>query len=247
MAIKGSWPRAIFYDSKTTLFDWGWSWATAAEAIVAKYGSTVDAKQFAANWVRLFEAHHRRTAFAGYRPVTEIITEALMDTFHILDVPGVADDVSAYTDLQKDVGLFDETEPALQEQQDLGVKIWTYSDVERKYLDMYVSKFQKFTPDFVGSTEQAHFHKPNPRTYAWVLHENDLQPRDVLFCAAPSFDVQGAMSFGMLAARLQRPTAKQSDGVLANEADGSRGIRPDYVIESLHDITTIIRANRGDA
>ncbi|GAA3763735.1 hypothetical protein GCM10022240_15150 [Microbacterium kribbense] len=245
MAIKGTWPRAIFYDSKTTLFDWGWSWATAAETIVAKYGSTVDPKQFAANWVRLFEAAHRRTAFAGYRPVTEIITEALMDTFRILDVPGVAEDVSAYTELQKDVGLFDETEPALQEQQDLGVKIWTYSDVERKYLDMYVSKFQHFTPDFVGSTEQAHFHKPNPRTYAWVLRENDLQPRDVLFCAAPSFDVQGAMAFGLLAARLQRPTAKQSDGVLANEADGSRGITPDYVIESLHDITTIIRANRG--
>ncbi len=246
MAIKGSWPRAIFYDSKTTLFDWGWSWATAAKTIVERYGSTVDPQQFAANWVRLFEGHHRRTAFAGYRPVTEIITEALLDTFHILDVPGTAEDVSAYTDLQKDVGLFAETEPALQEQQDLGVKIWTYSDVERKYLDMYVSKFERFTPDFVGSTEQARFHKPNPRTYAWVLHENDLQPRDVLFCAAPSFDVQGAMSFGMLAARLQRPTAKQSDGVLANEADGSRGIRPDYVIESLHDITTIIRANRGE-
>ena len=77
MAVRGCWPRAIFYDSKTTLFDWGWSWATASEALVAKYGSTVDAKLFAANWVRLFEAHHRRTAFAGYRPVTEIVTEAL--------------------------------------------------------------------------------------------------------------------------------------------------------------------------
>ncbi len=247
MAVKGSWPRAIFYDSKTTLFDWGWSWATASEALVKRYDSAIDPKEFASNWVRLFEAHHRRTAFAGYTPVTEIITEALMDTFRILDIPGEPTDVSAYTELQKDVGLFEETESALREQQELGVKIWTYSDVERKYLDMYVSKFKNFKPDFVGSTEEAHFHKPNPRTYAWVLHQNDMQPRDVLFCAAPSFDVQGAMSYGLLAARLQRPTAKKSDGVLANEADGSRGITPDYVIESLNDITTIIRANRGDA
>jgi 2-haloalkanoic acid dehalogenase type II len=247
MAVRGCWPRAIFYDSKTTLFDWGWSWATASESLVKKYGSTVDAKWFAANWVRLFEAHHRRTAFAGYRPVTEIVTEALMDTFRIVDLPGTPEDVRAYTDLQKDVGLFPETESALQEQHDLGVKVWTYSDVERKYLDMYVSKFRNFTPDFVGSTEEAQFHKPNPRTYDWVLRQNGLQPRDVLYCAAPSFDVQGAMAAGLIAARLQRPTAAKSDGLLANEADGSHGIAPDYVVESLDDITTIIRANRGEA
>jgi FMN phosphatase YigB (HAD superfamily) len=245
MTVKGRWPRAIFYDSKTTLFDWGWSWATASETLVRKYGSTVDPKLFAANWVRFFESHHRRGAFAGYTPVTQTVTEALMDTFHILDVPGSAEDVNAYTDLQQDVGLFPETEAALQEQQDLGVKIWTYSDVERKYLDMYVSKFEKFRPDFVGSTEQAGVHKPNPLTYDWVLRQNDMHPRDVLFCAAPSFDIQGAMAAGLLAARIQRPTASTNDGVLANEADGSRGIPPDYVIQSLHDIATIIRANRG--
>src|ERR1700730_10152006 len=42
MAVKGRWPRAVFYDSKTTLFDWGWSWATAAATLVRKDGSNVD-------------------------------------------------------------------------------------------------------------------------------------------------------------------------------------------------------------
>lgn len=241
MTVRGCWPRAIFYDSKTTLFDWGWSWKTAAETLVSKYGSTADVEQFTATWVRFFESHHRRTAFTQYTPVTNTVTEALMDTFRAFGISGSPDDVHAYTDLQDQVGLFPETESALTEQQALGVQIWTYSDVERKYLDMYVSKFKKFRPDFVGSTEQAGFHKPNPRTYYWVLRQNNLQPRDVLFCAAPAFDVQGAMSAGLLAAWLQRPRA---DGLLSHQAASEGGIPPDYLIESLDDITTIIKANR---
>jgi 2-haloalkanoic acid dehalogenase type II len=241
MAYKGRWPRAIFYDSKTTLFDWGWSWATAAATLVAKYGSTVDAGKFIQTWVRFFESHHRRTAFSQYTPVTQTVQEALLDTYAAFRINGSPDDVRAYTDLQRQVGLFADTEQALQEQQDLGVKVLIYSDVEREYLDMYVSKFKKFKPDFVGSTAQPRFHKPNPLTYYWVLQQNGLQPRDVLYCAAPAFDVQGAMSSGLIAAWLRRPV----DGMLANQAETTRGIPADYEIESLHDVTGIIRANRG--
>src|SRR6516162_7603671 len=149
MVVKGRWPRAVFYDSKTTLFDWGWSWASAAAALVKKYGSSVDTAKFRATWVRFFESHHRRTAFSQYTPVTETVTEALLDTFSVFRLAGNAQDVHAYTELQKDVGLFPETETALQEQQDLGVKVLIYSDVEREFLDMYVSKFRSFKPDFV--------------------------------------------------------------------------------------------------
>jgi len=240
MIVKGRWPRAVFYDSKTTLFDWGWSWASAADALVKKYGSSVDTAKFRATWVRFFESHHRRTAFSQYTPVTATVTEAMLDTFSVFRLPGVAEDVRAYTQLQKDVGLFAETEEALQAQQDLGVKILIYSDVEREYLDMYVSKFRKFRPDFVGSTEQPRFHKPNPLTYQWVLEQNGLKARDVLYCAAPGFDVQGAMSAGLIAAWLRRPV----DGLLSSQAPSAKGIPADYEIESLHDVTTILRANR---
>ena len=241
MAIKGRWPRAVFYDSKTTLFDWGWSWATAAANIVKKYGSTVDTAKFTSNWVRFFESHHRRTAFSQYTPVTDTVKEALVDTFSTFRIPGSPDDVRVYTDLQKEVGLFAETEEALQNQQDLGVKVFIYSDVEREYLDLYVSKFRRFKPDFVGSTEQPRIHKPNPLTYHWVLEQNGLQPRDVLYCAAPGFDVQGAMSAGLIAAWLRRPV----DGMLASQAPSAKGIPADYEIESLHDVTRILQLNRG--
>jgi 2-haloalkanoic acid dehalogenase type II len=241
MIIAGRWPRAIFYDSKTTLFDWGWSWTSAAAALVAKYGARVDAGTFTRTWVRFFESHHRRTAFSQYTPITDTVREALMDTCNALRLEAAPDDVRAYTDLQEQVGLFPDTEEALREQQELGVRILIYSDVERAYLDMYVSKFRHFRPDFVGSTEEPRIHKPNPLTYHWVLQQNGLQPRDVLYCAAPAFDVQGAMAAGLVAAWLRRPV----DGMLANQADATRGLPADYEIESLHDVTRIIRANRG--
>lgn len=240
MAIKGRWPRAVFYDSKTTLFDWGWSWAEAARRINRKYGSPVADNDFIGTWVRFFESHHRRTAFSQYTPVTETIREALMDTFNTYGIVGSPEDISFYTELQKDVELFTDTEEALQNQQDMGVKVFIYSDVESEYLDMYVSKFKTFNPDFVGSTEQPRVHKPNPLTYYWILQQNGLQARDVLYCAAPAFDVQGAMSAGLIAAWLRRPV----DGMLANQSSIEHGLPADYEIESLHDITHIIEANR---
>ncbi|MEX2525309.1 MAG: HAD hydrolase-like protein [Gammaproteobacteria bacterium] len=239
--IKGRWPRAVFYDSKTTLFNWGWSWAEAAGRINKKYGSPVDDTDFIGTWVRFFESHHRRTAFSQYTPVTETIREALMDTFNSYGIEGSSEDVSFYTELQKDVELFQDTEEALQNQQDMGVKVFIYSDVESEFLDMYVSKFRTFKPDFVGSTEQPRIHKPNPLTYDWVLQQNGMQARDVLYCAAPAFDVQGAMSAGLIAAWLRRPV----DGMLANQAPSEKGLPADYEIESLHDITRILEANRG--
>jgi FMN phosphatase YigB (HAD superfamily) len=139
------------------------------------------------------------------------------------------------------VDLFPEAEEALQNQQDMGVKVIIYSDVEREFLDMYVGKFRKFRPDFVASTEQPRLHKPNPLTYYWVLQQNGLQPRDVLYCAAPAFDVQGAMAAGLIAAWLRRP----ADGMLASQSPISQGLPADYEIGNLHDVTRILEVNRG--
>ncbi len=144
------------------------------------------------------------------------------------------------TSLQDRVELFHDTEDALQNQQDLGVRVFIYSDVETKYLDMYVSKFERFRADFVGTTEQAGVAKPNPRTYQWVLRQTGMEARDVLYCAAPMFDIQGAMSAGMIAAWLRRP-----EGRLSKETHQPGDLAADFDVESLHDVTRIIELNRG--
>jgi 2-haloalkanoic acid dehalogenase type II len=240
MAITGRWPRAIFYDSKTTLFDWAGAWNRAARTLLARYQSAADPQHFVETWVRQFEGLHRRAAFFRYTQVTDLAREALLNTYRMFAVPGGPDDISAFTDLQDQVELFHDTEAALQNQQDMGVKVFIYSDVETRYLDMYVAKFRRFRADFVGTTEQAGVAKPNPRTYRWVLRQTGMEARDVLYCAAPMFDIQGAMAAGMVAAWLQRP-----EGRLSKETHEAGDLPADYDVESLHDVTRIIELNRG--
>lgn len=240
MAITGRWPRAIFYDSKTTLFNWAGSWRTAARQLLERHGATVSEDEFVETWVKGFEGLHRRAAFFRYRQVTDIVTEALMNAYRLHGIDGRPDDVEAFLDLQAGVELFADTEQALSEQQKLGCSVMIYSDVETKYLDMYVSKFERFKADFVGTTEQAGVAKPNPRTYRWALARAGFEARDVLYCAAPMFDVQGAMSAGMVAAWLRRP-----EGRLSSETHSPGDLPADFEVESLHDVTRIIELNRG--
>jgi 2-haloalkanoic acid dehalogenase type II len=236
--LKGRWPRAIFYDSKGTLFDWPWTWRQAANQIVEKYKAAVTGEQFLLTWAKFFEAFHRRTAAFHYTPVSDLIRESMMTAFKMHDIKGSPEDVHLMLDVQDRVQLFPETEAALTEQQRLGVKILIYSDVERKYLDMYVSKFKKFKPDFVGTTDEAGFHKPHPRTYFWVLRQTGLDVRDVLYCAGPTFDCQGAMAVDMITAQIRRP-----GGTLAQETFVPGDVPCDYEIDDLHGITEIIRRN----
>jgi hypothetical protein len=66
LVVRGRWPRAIFYDSKGTLFNWAWTWQKTAEELVSRYAPEVSAKEFLQDWVTLFEGFHRRAAFRGY-------------------------------------------------------------------------------------------------------------------------------------------------------------------------------------
>ena len=235
--LQGRWPRAIFYDSKGTLFDWPWTWKQAAQKIVDKYHAPVTGDAFLESWAKFFEGYHRRAAAYRYTPVSELIRQAMVTAFKMHDIKGSPDDVNLMLDVQDQVQLFRETETALQEQQDLGVKVWIYSDVERKYLDMYVSKFKKFKADFVGTTDEAGFHKPHPRTYFWVLRQTGLDVRDVLYCAGPTFDCQGAMAVNMVTAQIRR-SGMTRDTFLPGDT------LADYEIDDLHGITEIIKRNR---
>jgi 2-haloalkanoic acid dehalogenase type II len=239
MAITGRWPRAVFYDSKTTLFNWAWSWREAATRILARHGSKVAPQDFLETWVRMFEGLHRRASFFRYTQVTDLVREALDYAGRLHGVSCKPGDVETYLELQQKVELFPDTEEALTKQQALGVKIIIYSDVESKVLRMYVDKFKRFKPDFVGTTEDAGVAKPNPRTYEWVLRKTGLERRDVIYCAAPMFDIQGAMSAGMIAAWLRRP-----EGRLSKETHTAGDLQADFEIESLHELTQILERNR---
>lgn len=245
MSIVGRWPRAIFYDSKTTLFDWAWSWRKAAELIAAKYGGSVDADELFEDWAVLFEGFQRRAAFNRYADLTEHVRAGLEYACRLHGIKGnAAEDVKIYTDLQDQVEPFPDVVEAFERQRSLGVKLLIFSDVETRFIQMYVDKLRGFTPDFVGSSEMARIHKPNPRVYQWVLREVGLQPRDVLYCAAPQFDIQGALAAGIKAAWLRRPRGRLGRKNATFEAGD---VPADYEVEDLHELTRIIEVNRRQA
>ena len=238
--MLGRWPRAIFYDSKTTLFDWAWSWREASNQIAKKYGA-VDADAFFEDWVVLFEGFQRRAAFSRYADLTNHVRDGLAYAYRMHGIKGdPAADVKIYTDLQDRVEPFPEVVGALKAQQALGVKVVIFSDVETRFIEGYVSKMKGVTPDFVGSTEQARVHKPNPRVYRWVLRQINLEPRDVLYCAAPQFDIQGALSAGIPAAWLRRAQGRLGRKNVTFDAGD---VPADFEIEDLDQLTRIVEAN----
>jgi 2-haloacid dehalogenase len=118
---------------------------------------------------------------------------------------------------------------ALKEQKEM-TKILIFSNVETRYLDMMVSKMNGFTPDFIGTMEDIKGCKPSPRAYFWVLEKTHFKVEDVLYCAGPQWDVQGATACGMKTVWLNRAQ------------EGLEGVKPDYEVKDLHGVTKIVKS-----
>ena len=56
---------------------------------------------------------------------------------------------------------------------------------------------QNFVFDAAITAEESGFYKPTPQAYTALLDRMALQPREVLFLAGSSGDVQGATQVGM--------------------------------------------------
>ncbi len=237
----GRWPRAIFYDSKGTLFNWAWTWRRTAEVLLERHAPTVPVDAFLQDWVTLFEGLHRRAAFRRYADFFGVLVRdalAYACRLYGLRVNAVEEGINILTGLQGQVEPFEDVPEALRrQQQELGIRILVFSDVERRYLDLYLRKLSGFEPDFVGTTEEARIQKPNPRVYRWVLRRVGLEERDVLYCAGPQFDVQGAMAAGMTTVWVRRPEGRLD----MSEAD----LAPDYEVKDLLELTDLLAAIRG--
>ncbi len=230
MEAKGKWPKAIFYDSKNTLFDWGSVWTKASSNILDYRKSKMDPVEFQGTWHKFTEMVNHRVAFRHYQEFTEILRESLFYTFKHYNISGSPDDIRFMAELWNEVQPYPDTASALRKQKEI-TKIFIFSNVEMKYLDMMVSKLRDFRPDFVGAMDQAKALKPNPRAYHWVLKQVGLDVNDVIYCAGiPQWDVQGAMACGMKGAWVNRERVKYE------------GVKPDYEVMDLHGLTEIVRS-----
>ncbi len=227
---KGKWPKAIFYDSKNTLFDWSTVWIEASQNIVKHYESKIDGEEFKMIWHKFLIMVNHRVAFGQYQDFTETLRESLIYTFRYLGIPGNPDDVHFMIDLWDQVQPFPDTISALGRQKEMA-KILIFSNVEKRYLEMMVNKMGGFRPDFVGTMDEIRACKPSPRAYYWVLKENHFEVEDVLYCARPQWDVQGGIALGMKTVWLNRAQEKLE------------GVKPDYEVKDLHGLTKILESS----
>lgn len=228
MERKKEWPKAVFYDSKATLFDWYPIWVEASKNITKKYGSEVKPDEFQKTWHKFLVMVNHRVAFGQYQEFTESLQESLVYACKYYNVPGNQEDVHFLTDLWDTVQPFPDAQTALSEQKKI-TRVLIFSNVETKYLEMMASKVNNFTPDFISTMEEARMCKPSPSAYYWVLKQNNLEIKDVLYCARPQWDVQGAKALGMKTAWLNRAQDKLA------------GVKLDYEVKDLHGITELLR------
>ena len=143
-------------------------------------------------------------------------------------IDGDPEDYTHFTDLYDTVQPFDEASDALERQQQYA-EVWTFSNVESRYLEMMVDKLD-MEPDYVGTMEDIEAIKPSPYAYRTVLEQNGYTADEVLYCAAPIFDVNGAMAYGMQCAYLNRPEQAWQDP----QRD------PQYVISDLTELADML-------
>jgi 2-haloacid dehalogenase len=233
MRKKRKWPKAIFYDSKNTLFAWDSVWIKACSNILRKYESNMDPEVFWRQWATFMTGENHRTAFGKYRRFTESLRVSLVYAFKYFGIAGSSDDVRSMTDLWDEVQPFPDTLTALMRQKEI-TKVLIYSNVETEYLEMMVNKLVGFHPDFVGDMDKSQSCKPSPRAYRWVLENVGLEAKDVIYCAGPQWDVQGAMAFGMKGAWVHRPYRFSKE---------IEGVKYDYEVNDLHELTKIVESS----
>ena len=231
-------PKAIFYDSKNTLWMWDDIWKDACRNLLKKYNSNIDPGEFWQMWAYMNTGENHRAAFGQFQTFTETLTKSLRLAMKVFGLPGdPAEDVKFMTERWIDVPPFPDTIAELTRQKEL-VKVLCYSNVETEYLDMMVDKLgDDARPHFVGDMDKSQCSKPSPRAYRWVLETAsrelnvDLNFSNVIYCAGPPWDVQGAMAVGMKGCWIRRPT---------RIVRGPQGQTPDYTVEELHGLTRIV-------
>jgi 2-haloacid dehalogenase len=231
-------PKAIFYDSKGTLWEWpDKSWVEVSAQILRKYpGARATPEELGARWRLFFLPERNAFRDDHFRDFNSLMEEALILAGESLGVPCRAEDAKGMDYLILNLKPFSDTVAALTEQQELGVKIMTFTNAMKDHIEGMVAKLSPFKPDYYGCTEEARLHKPNPLLYRWVLQKNGLSVDDVIYCANPWFDVQGAKATGMKVAWINRP------GQVGGGESRDYPASPDWKVGSLHELTKIVKS-----
>lgn len=223
--------KALLFDTFGTVVDWRGSVARMAERAVAAKGGEIDGDAFARAW-RAGYRPGMAPVIAGERPWTpiDVIHRERLDV--ILEEFGIA-------------GLFDEAERV-----DLNLS-WHRLDpwpdsvpgllrLRQRYiigplsnggtvLLASMAKRAAIPWDVIMSSDVTKAYKRHPNAYLNACSAMDLEPSEVMMCAAHNDDLEAAQSHGMRTAYINRPYEYGPDQVKDFEADGDWDIVTDHI------------------
>jgi 2-haloalkanoic acid dehalogenase type II len=244
MEKKEFWrPKAVFTDSKNTLFGWDYVWIDSCRQILEKYGSSMAPIDFWRTWIRVGAGENHKVAFGRYREFKETLQVGLELTFALTGIPGTREDISFMYERWDEVLPYPDVAPGLSRVQK-HVPVLIFSNVETWALDLMVDKLEGFRPDFVGDMQKGHCSKPSPRAYRWVLETAGrelglgLDYPDILYAAGPQWDTQAAMALGMKGVWVRR-----NQDIPADEAHVGLEIwgEPyDHIVSDFYEVAQIV-------
>ena len=184
----------------------------------------LDGKGLLNVWDGYFFPMIREGAFATFRKVNNV---SLGKVFEQLEIASPTEGyIDRIFDLLGRVSIYDDVRPTLN---CLLLPHGVVSNADSDHLHAALAE-NNLSFDLVVSSESARCYKPNPGIFAPALQALDLPPERVLYVGdSQEDDIIGAKRAGLPVAWLNRDGAKRKEMP-----------DPDYIIESLDELTEIL-------
>ena len=221
--------RAVVFDAYGTLFNVH-SVAATCEVLFPGNGSALSqlwrSKQLEYSWLR--------SLMGCYVDFNQVTRESLQFACEALRLPFSDLALLRLNDAYRQLGLFDDTLPALQQlQHNLpAAKRAILSNGAPDMLNAAVTNnnIGKFF-DAVISVNEVGIFKPDPRVYQLCSDRLCAEPGEIAFVSSNGWDAAGAKAFGFTTFWINRALAPVEQ----------LGVKPDQVLKSLAELSAQIR------
>ena len=183
--------RALTFDVYGTLLDWENTWARAAQRMLTKYSSMVNANEF----VRIWKSKTHELGYKNYEKYVTLLPKGLAETFRHYGIKGDPKHARLIIDNWSSMKPFPDVPPSLRKLKKhfaLAIISNTDNQLIEKVLKVFGVNFE-----VVVTSEMARAYKPSPKIYETALKLLRYKASEVMHVARSQYDVAGAKSFGM--------------------------------------------------
>ncbi len=198
--------KALVFDVFGTVVDWRNSIAREAATVLAPYGHDLDWHGFADAWRGKYQPAMERVR-SGNRGFVRLDVLHRENLIEILTETGISDLTNTEIDvLNKAWHRLDPWPDSVAGLTRIKTRfIIAAMSNGNVSLMVNMAKFAGLPWDMILGAEPAQAYKPMPETYLTGVHWLDLEPENVLMCAAHNSDLAAASGCGLSTAFIARP------------------------------------------